>query len=73
MISKVLSEEFYRLGETPIMACVLKFTDDDYSIGWYVMSRRPYDEVASRYYAKQNAIRMRERHEQRLLEKNGAA
>ena len=59
------TEYYFKLGDLPIMVCVLGFPDDGFNIGYCVAPPDKYDDVVARVFARRAAMRNRESFEQK--------
>jgi hypothetical protein len=61
----ILGEEFFKLGDLPIMVCALTFGEDSWPLGYSVSRRGRYSDEFARSCAKTNALATRQKHEER--------
>lgn len=60
----ILDEDFFKLGDLPIMVCVLSFAEG-FSVGYSASRLGRYDDELARFHARRAAVRHREAFEQK--------
>lgn len=61
----ILDEDFFKLGDLPIMVCALQFGSDSWTLGFSVSRRVMYDDEFARACARKNAMATRLKYEEK--------
>lgn len=61
----ILGEDFFKLGDLPVMVCALRFGEDSWTLGYSVSRRARYSDEFARSCARTNALSTRQRYEER--------
>jgi hypothetical protein len=64
-VDAILDEDFFKLGDLPVMVCALRFGSDSWTLGYSVSRRVMYDDGFARACAKKNAMATRLKYEEK--------
>ena len=65
----ISGEDFFKLGDLPIMVCVLQFEEDSWTLGYSVSRLASYDDEFARACARRSALIIRRNYEERREQK----
>ena len=71
-MDRFVSEEYFKLGDLPVMVCVLVLSNGGLSVGYSVSRPEKFDDETARFFAKRSATRLQDNFVKRRAERETA-